>query len=401
MRARIERSMADSREPLLSFAFLELCLFNFAASAAVFALLPVAPYRIHDLGGPTAAAGLFLGGLTFASAFSAPFTGALGDRLGQGRVLAVAATAIAVLFAIYTFVTAWPLFVALAFAQGIFWSAILTSSGAYAVRLIPESRRGEGFAVHGMATILAISVAPSLGFLLFGLGWRWLTVMLSAVNGAIAVLALRFLPGDAEISRRAGLAPAAQRLAWPVLRFAIGLFLVSFGYGGLTSFIALYTEFRGVAPRGLFFLAFAGTILGLRPFVGRWIDRVGAFGALKPSIVAVAAALSLMPLASTRLAIGGCAVLYGLGFAAIGPAFTTYVIGRVATQRRGAAFGANIAAFDTGIGSGSILFGPVIAFAGFAPAFALAAVAAIAAWPYFSWARRRFEAETAADSAAS
>ena len=43
-----------------------------AASAAVFALLPVAPYRIHVLGGPTEAAGLFLGSLTFASALSAP-----------------------------------------------------------------------------------------------------------------------------------------------------------------------------------------------------------------------------------------------------------------------------------------------------------------------------------------
>ena len=388
--------MARSREPLLSPAFLELCLFNFAASAAVFALLPVAPYRIHDLGGPTEAAGLFLGCLTFASALSAPFTGALGDRLGQGRVLATAATAIAGLFALYSFISAWPIFVALALAQGVFWSALLTSSGAYAVRLIPESRRGEGFAVHGMATILAISVAPSLGFALFALGWRWLTASLALVNAAIALLAIRFVGGDAEVSRRAGLAPPAERLAKPVLRFAVGLFLVSLGYGGLTSFIAIYTESRGVAPRGLFFVAFAGTIFALRPFVGKWIDRVGAFAALRPSIVAVAAALSLMPLAGTRVAIAGCAVLYGLGFAAIGPAFTTYVIGRVAPERRGAAFGANIAAFDTGIGSGSILFGPVIAHAGFAPAFALAAVAALAAWPYFSWARPRFEAETMA-----
>ena len=202
------RATARSREPLLSLAFLELCLFNFAASAAVFALLPVAPYRIHDLGGPTAAAGLFLGSLTFASALSAPFTGALGDRLGQGRVLAVAATAIAALFAIYSFVAAWPLFVALAFAQGIFWSALLTSSGAYAVRLIPESRRGEGFAVHGMATILAISLAPSLGFLLFGLGWRWLTAVLAAVERGDRAARAALRRG-----RRRGLASSRARAA--------------------------------------------------------------------------------------------------------------------------------------------------------------------------------------------
>ena len=37
----------------------------------------------------TAAAGLFLGGLTYASALSAPFTGSLVDRLGQRRVLII------------------------------------------------------------------------------------------------------------------------------------------------------------------------------------------------------------------------------------------------------------------------------------------------------------------------
>lgn len=388
--------MSQPKAPLLSAAFLELCLFNFAASAAVFALLPVAPYRIHELGGTTAEAGLFLGCLTFASALSAPFTGALGDRLGQGRVLAVAAAAISALFALYSFVTLWPVFVALALAQGVFWSALLTSSGAYAVRLIPESRRGEGFAVHGMATILAISVAPSVGFLLYSHGWRWLVGVLALVNAAIAGLALRFVRGDAEVTRHAAAVPGAERLAKPVLRFAIGLFLVSLGYGGLTSFAAIYTEARGVAPRGLFFIAFAGTIFALRPFVGRWIDRFGAYRALFPSIVAIACALSLLPLAATREAIAACAVLYGLGFAAIGPAFTTYVISRIEPARRGAAFGANIAAFDTGIGSGSILFGPIVAHAGFGYAFAVAAIAALSAWPYFSRERARFELATAA-----
>ncbi|MEO8276889.1 MAG: MFS transporter [Thermoanaerobaculia bacterium] len=386
--------MSRPREPLFSFPFLELCLFNFAASAAVFAMLPVAPYRIHDLGGPTEAAGLFLGGLTFASALSAPFTGALGDRLGQGRVLAFAATAIAALFAIYAFVLHWPLFVGLAILQGIFWSALLTSSGAYAVRLIPETRRAEGLSIHGMATVLAISLAPSVGFVLVAQSWRWLTFTLAAVNAAIAILALRFVRGDRTAARDEAPLPTGDRLAKPVLRFAVGLFLVSLGYGGLTSFAALYTEYRGVAPRGLYFIAFAGTMLALRPFIGKWIDRVGPFNALRPSIVAVAIALSFLPLAETRPAIVACAILYGLGFAAIGPAFTTYVIGRVAPARRGAAFGVNIAAFDTGIGSGSILFGPVIAHAGFAPAFAIAAVAAISSWPYFTWARKRFEAET-------
>jgi MFS family permease len=384
------------RDPLFSFRFLELCLFNFAASAAVFALLPVAPFRIRELGGGTEVAGLFLGTLTFASALSAPFTGAIGDAMGQGRVLGVSATGLAALFVLFGFVGSWPVLVALALVQGVLWSALLTSSGAYAVRLIPESRRAEGFAIHGMATILAVTVAPSVGFLLHAAGWRWLTVALASANGAIALLSLRFVRSERQPLHRLRASLSGEHIAWPVLRFALGIFLISFGYGAITSFVALYCESRGIEPKGIFFAAFAGTIFVLRPFVGRWVDRVGPFRAFAPSIVIATLGLALLPFASSRLSVVAVAVVYGLGFSSIGPAFTAYVISRVPDERRGSAFGANIAAFDSGIGSGSISFGPIVAHAGFTPAFLTAALLSSLSLPYFLKMRARFERETAA-----
>lgn len=391
--------MADSpsarREPLLSLPFLELCLFNFAASAAVFALLPVAPKRILALGGTTDVAGLFLGALTLASALSAPWTGALGDALGQGRVLGISATALALLFASFGFIESWPLLVALAVLQGVLWSALLTSSGAYAVRLIPESRRAEGFAVHGMATILAITVAPSLGFLLYELGWSRLTAALAATNALIAVLALRFVRAETRAVSGVRAALAGEHIAWPVLRFAFGIFLVALGYGGVTSFVALFCEARGIAPKWIFFAAFAGTILVLRPFVGRWVDRVGPWGTFAPSLCVLAVGMASLSFAESRFGVVVAALLYGLGFSSVGPAFTSYVISRVPEARRGSAFGANLAAYDSGIGIGSILFGPVVARLGFGAAFGGAAVLAFLSLPYFRWARARFERETA------
>lgn len=387
--------MSAGKERLLSLPFLELCLFNFAASAAVFALLPVVPFRILALGGTTEVAGLFLGTLTLASALSASWTGALGDALGQGRVLVVAATGLSGLFALFGFLSSWHLLVALAVVQGVLWSSLLTSSGAYAVRLIPESRRAEGFAVHGMATILAITVAPTIGFALFAHGFRGLTIVLALTNATIALLALRFARSERGPVRDLRGALTGAHIAWPVLRFALGIFLVSFGYGGLTSFVALFGESRGIGPKGLFFAAFAGTIFLLRPFVGRWVDRVGPFRTFGPSIVVLATGLSILPLATGRAGMIAGAVLYGVGFSSIGPAFTAYVISRVDPGRRGSAFGANLSAFDSGIGAGSIAFGPIVAHAGYSAAFLLAALLALASWPYFVWMRPRFERATA------
>src|SRR5688572_15299897 len=82
---------------LFTVRFFVMCGFSFAVFFSVFELIPTAAFRIHDLGGGTAASGLFVGCLTFASAFSAPFTGAISDRLGRKRTLLIASGVIGVL----------------------------------------------------------------------------------------------------------------------------------------------------------------------------------------------------------------------------------------------------------------------------------------------------------------
>ena len=63
-----------------------MCGFTFTVFLSAFQLLPTAPFHILELGGSTFAAGLFLGFLTYASAFSAPLTGAIADRIGRAPV---------------------------------------------------------------------------------------------------------------------------------------------------------------------------------------------------------------------------------------------------------------------------------------------------------------------------
>jgi len=75
------------RERLLTPRFATMWSYSFTVFVSLFQLLPAAPYRVIELGGSTAAAGLFLGLLTYASAFSAPISGAIADRVGQRRVL--------------------------------------------------------------------------------------------------------------------------------------------------------------------------------------------------------------------------------------------------------------------------------------------------------------------------
>jgi MFS family permease len=61
----------------------------------------------------------------------------------------------------------------------------------------------------------------------------------------------------------------------------------------------------------------------------------------------------------------------------------------VDARRRGAAFGGILAAFDTGVGSGSIVLGWIISHAGFRLAFGVAALLAALSLPYFVFTERR------------
>ncbi|HSC25943.1 MAG TPA: hypothetical protein VLD67_01640, partial [Vicinamibacterales bacterium] len=68
-----------------------------------------------------------------------------------------------------------------------------------------------------------------------------------------------------------------------------------------------------------------------------------------------------------------------------------YVMQGVGVERRGAAFGAILAAFDTGIGTGSTAMGFLVHHYGYPAAFGSAALLAALALPYFLAADRYFQ----------
>ena len=102
--------------------FFLMCSFTVTVFLSVFQLIPVSPFHISDLGGGPLASGLFLGFLTFASAWSAPFTGALADRIGRRRTLVMASLGLAGFSATYAFIDSYRVLLALVLVHGIVWS---------------------------------------------------------------------------------------------------------------------------------------------------------------------------------------------------------------------------------------------------------------------------------------
>lgn len=382
-------TMPPTAERVFTPRFFLMCGFTFTVFLSLFQLLPTVPFFILDLGGSTAVAGLFLGVLTFGSALSAPVTGALADRMGKRRMLLVCSLAIAGFSVAYGLSPSYWLPLVLVFFHGLFWSGLLSASSAYMTDLLPERRRAEGIGYWGMSTMTAIAVAPGLGFWVYRFGWGWLCAEVALLNLVMFAIASR-LEEITSASRPRGAFFGRHMVEWRVLLVAMALFLCSFGYGGITSFVAVLAEENGIAPKSIFFTAFAVVVLGTRLFSGRLADRVGPRRVFLPCLALVTVGIALTAVAQTRAQLVLAAVVFGAGLGNMYPAFVAHVFKHVDPARRGAAFGGILAAFDTGIGAGSIVLGALAGHVGLRTAFGAAALLSAFAVPYYLWAERRF-----------
>ena len=122
--------------------------------------------------------------------------------------------------------------------------------------------------------------------------------------------------------------------------------------------------------------------------MGRLGDQVGYRRVLLPCLALIVAGFALLALGGSRPQLIVSALVFGTGFGSAYPLFAAYVMRHVADDRRGAAFGSILAAFDTGIGTGSIGVGWLVEHHGFEAAFGAAAMLAALSIPYFLLADR-------------
>ncbi len=364
--------------------FVVMCGFNFVVFLSAFQLLPTAPFRIRALGGSALAAGLFLGFLTYASAMSGPITGGIADRVGKRRVLMTSSLALAVFSAIYAVLPSYVPMLALVVIHGVFWSGLLVAASSYVTDLVPPLRRAEGMSYWGMSTIFAVAMAPTIGLWVFEHGgWMLLCAEAAGLNLLMFTIALVLLPPDPPPHHSVRAWSWAGLIEWKVLALAGTMFLYAFGYGGITSFVAMYSEASGVSPRALYFTVFSIAILVTRPFVARLGDRVGHRRVLLPCLFLVMVGFVLLAIGGSRAMFVVSALVFGIGFGSAYPLFLGHIMRHVDPARRGAAFGSIIAAFDTGIGTGSVVIGWIVEHYGYQTAYGAAAVLAAFALPYF------------------
>jgi MFS family permease len=387
------------RPPLITPRFIALWLFQFGTFFSAFQLFPVIPLRIMSLGATKGTAGMFLFVYTLSSAFAAPVMGSIADHVGRRRML-VLASALFIVFSLAYGVVPWlPVVLVIAIVHGAIWSSLLASASAIMIDFIPPERRTEGLGYAGMAPTAAIAVAPAVGLFVYKLGWLALCVEIAVLSALMTLWATR-IPGADRPPTDASRPRLRELWDWNVIRTAISLAVISFGYGGVTSYVTILSLERGIKPESLFFTVFAVTIVVVRIFTSPLGDRYGHKVLLYPAFLAMPIAFAVLAAAQTVWQIVVAAILFGIGLGASFPAFMTFVVANTDEQRRARTFGSVIWAFDTGIGLGSFFIGMLGQRRGLGFAFNVAAALACLSIPIFVATSRQLARGTAvADTA--
>lgn len=383
-------------EALFTRRFAALWLFAFITFFSVLQLLPAIPFRIFELGGSKATAGWFLSVYTFASALSAPVMGTVADHIGRKRMLMMASGLFVVFSILYGVITNIPLLLLVGVVHGTLWSGLLSSASAIMSEFIPLSRRTEGLAYWGLASTAAVAVGPAVGLIVLRYGWFVLCAEMATLSAITLLWAWR-LP-VVEVRATTPFPALREFWDWRVSRTALSMSVIAFGYGGVTTYVAILSMERRIQPEYLYFVVLALTIILVRIFTSHLGDRFGPKPILYPSFAAIPIALAILSAAQTRWQMIVSAVLFGVGFGGAFPAFAAFILAMTDVRRRARTFGSIVWAFDTGIGTGSLMIGTLGQRYGLGKAFGMAAALSCLAIPIFMAASRSMTAIATGES---
>ena len=347
------------------------------SAAGLIARLPISMTRLGIVllisltSGSFGRAGLVAAVSTLTGAVAAPLWGQTIDRLGQGRVLTIAAiinsASLAVL--VTSVQLRWPLAITLVAALGVgagFSSAGSAVRARWSHRLRESPLLQTAFALEAVLDEVVFIVGPVVVTLLATAVHPALGVSVSAVIGLVGALLLAaqrstqppVLPRDQ--TRRPERLPLGVLLPISAASLALGAV-----FGGMEVVVVAFAEEAGVLPyAGLFITvwSFGSLLAGVATGAIAW--RAPAATRFRLGAVALAASLLPLPFLSSPLPVSGLLLISGMAIAPTLIATVAVIESSVPTTRLTEALNWNTTGMAIGLAAGAAVTGHLIDLSG-------------------------------------
>ncbi|MBQ8225714.1 MAG: MFS transporter [Bacteroides sp.] len=384
------------KDRLVTRSYCFIIAANFLQFFGFWLLIPVLPFYLEEIFGASKSdIGIVLSCYTIAALCIRPFSGYLLDTFARKPLYLLAYFIFTAMFGGYMLAGTLMLFVLFRILHGISFGMVTVGGNTIVIDIMPSSRRGEGLGYYGLANNTAMSIGPMTGLFLHDAGCSYMVIFCCSLASCL----LGFLCASLV---KTSYKPPVKREPISLDRFILlkglpagaSLLLLSIPYGMTTNYVAMYAKQIGLTvPTGFFFTFMATGMAVSRLFSGRLVDRgkitqVISWGLymVVVSFFLLSACVYLVQWNSTvcDVLFFAIALMLGVGFGMMFPAYNTLFVNLAPNNQRGTATSTYLTSWDVGIGIGMLSGGYIAEVSTFDRAYLFGACLTIVSLLYFN-----------------
>ena len=369
---------------------------NFLLYFGFWLLIPVLPFYLSEVfNAGNSTIGIILSCYTVAALCIRPFSGYFLDSFARKPLYLLAYFIFMTMFAGYIIAGSLTLFILFRIIHGVSFGMVTVGGNTVVIDIMPSSRRGEGLGYYGLSNNIAMAVGPMSGLFLHDAGMSYTTIFCFSLGSCIAGFICASLV-------KTPYKPPVRREPISLDRFillkgipaGVSLLLLSIPYGMTTNYVAMYAKEIGIhATTGFFFTFMAVGMAISRIFSGRIVDRGKITQVISAGLYIVVFSFFLLSACvyiiewnsmACNIVFFAVALLLGIGFGIMFPAYNTLFVNLAPNSQRGTATSTYLTSWDVGIGIGMLTGGYIAEVSTFDKAYLFGACLTIVSMLYFN-----------------
>ena len=349
-----------AKDRLITPSYCFILAANFLLYFGFWLLIPVLPFYLSEFfQAGTSIIGIVLSCYTVAALCIRPFSGYLLDTFARKPLYLFAYFIFMMMFGGYLIAGSLTLFIIFRIIHGVSFGMVTVGGNTVVIDIMPSSRRGEGLGYYGLTNNTAMSIGPMFGLFLHDAGVSFATIFCYALGSCV----LGFISASLV---KTPYKPPVKREPISLDRFillkglpaGLSLLLLSIPYGMTTNYVAMYARQIGIAT-GLSLVIFSFFLLASCVYLIQWNE------------------------AACTILFFGVALLMGVGFGIMFPAFNTLFVNLAPNSQRGTATSTYLTSWDVGIGIGMLTGGYIAEISTFDKAYLFGACLTVVSAIYF------------------
>lgn len=384
------------KDKLVTSSYCFILAANFLLYFGFWLLIPVLPFYLSEVfSAGNSTIGIILSCYTVAALCIRPFSGYFLDSFARKPLYLMAYFIFMTMFAGYIIAGSLTLFIMFRIIQGVSFGMVTVGGNTVVIDIMPSSRRGEGLGYYGLSNNIAMAVGPMSGLFLHDAGMSFTTIFCCSLGSCMAGFVCASLV-------KTPYKPPVRREPISLDRFillkgipaGISLLLLSIPYGMTTNYVAMYAKQIGInATTGFFFTFMAIGMAISRIFSGKIVDRGKITQVISAGLYLVVFSFFLLSACVyliswnnmvCTIVFFSVALLLGVGFGIMFPAYNTLFVNLAPNSQRGTATSTYLISWDVGIGIGMLTGGYIAEVSTFDKAYLFGACLTIVSMLYFN-----------------